>query len=188
MEKLGEDNGESEGVYGRSEELKVTETPGLGRLVHSVSGDIGVGREEGTTEAEGEGKGGECIAVSDKEMENTTRPSVMSNAVGEGVEVSVLRVLDQNVIRSASNVGKGAWKRRARQTEKTEDKVADEGEAMDCDRTNGNGKRGFRLRDESSPEKENIQVEKKIKVNQMDDNNCTLMVGDASQNWHHPNQ
>lgn len=188
MEKQGEDNGKSEGVYGGSKELKVTEIPGPERLVHRVSGDIGVGREEGIAEVEGWGKGEECIAVRDKKIENTTRPSVMTNAVGEGVEVSVLRALDPNVIRSATNVGKGAWKRRARQTGKTEDKVAEEGEAMDCDRTNGNGKRGLRLRDESSLEQENIQVEKKAKVNQMDNNHCALMVGDASHNRHHPDQ
>lgn len=59
---------------------------------------------------------------------------------------------------------------------------------MDCELSNGNGKREFRLRDEDSPGKENNQAGKKTKCGLLEEITNNLMVGDASQKWHHPDQ
>lgn len=184
----GEKISENEDLHGTGEGLKLVEVPGVGKLSNKVSVDISEVRDEGIAGSMGGGEVRDFTTWGEQKGEGNKGERVLPIALGECVGVSVLREIDQNVNSSVEIGGKGTWKRRARQAGKTGGKETAEGEAMDVDNSNGYGKREFRLRDEDLPGKENSQVGKKIKCGSLEENNYNLMVGDASQKWHHPDQ
>lgn len=164
--------------------MMVAEIQGTGGVDNSVSLKKVGSREEWTVGKRGAGESREAVSERAKVTESYKRLSVLNNASG-GV-VRVLRELDQNLNRGENKMGKGAWKRRARQIGKTRGMKLEEGVEMDCNKTNVNGKRGFRLQDEDSLEKKNGQTGKKVKVGMEVTNYCTQMVEVASQKWHQP--
>lgn len=54
---------------------------------------------------------------------------------------------------------------------------------LDCDSTNINEKRGFRLKDEDLLEKKNAQIGKKTRLDKDKINLCVHFVEKASENW-----
>lgn len=98
------------------------------------------------------------------------------------MELAVLEEIDQNAHPVGVKIGKGAWKRRARQQGQSGGQGAEVGAVMDCDSIQLIGKMGFSLRDEDYTDKENCQLGKRNKMGQTTQNTCTQMVEVASQN------